>query len=58
MTEEDLKYAMCTCDCLYYNGETYYEESKLIECLKDLGLLKETSDNKKNRNQINFNEVH
>ena len=52
MTREELEYGMCACSCLYKDGKTYYEENALIECLEDIGLLKEPCEDAVSRQSV------
>lgn len=53
MTREELEYGMCACSCMYQDGKTYYEENTLIECLEDIGLLKEPCEDAVSRQAVN-----
>ena len=39
MTREEFEYAIKSCGCFIYRGQTYYEESELIKTFEDLGLI-------------------
>lgn len=39
MTREEFEYAIKSCGCFIYRGQTYYEESELIKAFEDLGLI-------------------
>ena len=41
MTREEFEYAIKSCGCYIYRGQTYYEESELIKAFEDLGLIEQ-----------------
>lgn len=41
MTREDFEYAIKSCGCFIYRGQTYYEESELMKAFEDLGLIEQ-----------------
>ena len=41
MTREEFEYAIKSCGCFIYRGQTYYEETDLIKAFEDMGLIKQ-----------------
>ena len=41
MTREEFEYAIKSCGCFIYRGQTYYEESELIKAFEDMGLIEQ-----------------
>ena len=41
MTREEFEYAIKSCGCFIYRGQTYYEESELIKTFEDVGLIEQ-----------------
>lgn len=45
MSREEFEYAIKSCECFIYRGQTYYEESELIKTFEDMGLIEQEVSN-------------
>ena len=41
MTREEFEYAIKSCGCFIYRGQTYYEESEMMKAFEDMGLIEQ-----------------